>query len=265
MPATLWSALKVYVTEGKLDYQLELDDNLLQVPASKDGDGFYQGYKPVLQSLLHYASKISVASMGLQQQLAEQGFSAMLEPNVLSRNLWRTRATSNWQATRSILYMGSPSHDDDFTLIAPALAQLAGCYPDFKLVVIGVFAKAQVLPHWVLSLPVPANALHYPDFVKWFLHVNHGCCAAIAPLQDSEFNAGKSPLKILDYAAIGLPVLASNHSVYQQAASQAPAVTLVENTDTAWFNALAKILANPAALQSQSQAMQQWVFNEHCR
>lgn len=269
VPASIWPQLRDQVEQAKLQYQLDLDDNLLQVPASKDHEGFYQHYRPVLQSIMQHADLITVASEGLQQQLAKLGFSAKVQANTLSSKLWRampaSTAASNWQPSRSVLYMGSPSHDEDFNLVAPALAQVAALYPDFKLVVVGVFAKQQNLPSWVTPISIPAAAGHYPEFVKWFLNLSHGCCAAIAPLQDTEFNSGKSPIKILDYAAIGLPVLVSDHSVYQKLASEAPAVTLVENNCSGWFNALVKLLEGPAELKAQSAAMQQWVFNEHCQ
>lgn len=265
IPAELWPQLKTLVEQGKLHYQLDLDDNLLKVPAAKDTEGFYQQYRPVLQALLQHANQVTVASSGLQQQLTEQGVTATLVTNVLSNKLWRASAKLHWQPSRSVLYMGSPSHDDDFELIAPALAQVAALYPDFRLVVIGVFANQPALPTWVNAISIPTEAGHYPAFVKWYLNLQHGCCAAIAPLQETYFNAGKSPLKVLDYAAIGLPVLASAHTVYQAIAQAAPAVTLVENTSSAWFNALVQLLAEPAALAQQSTAMQQWVFNDYCK
>ena len=270
VPASVWPQLQKLVEQDNLQYQLDLDDNLLQVPASKDHEGFYQHYRPVLQGIMQHADLITVASEGLQQQLAKLGFSAKLQANTLSNKLWRTKPAStpasNWQPSRSLLYMGSPSHDDDFNLILPALSQVAAIFPDFRLVVVGVFASLQSLPNWVTPITIPTAAGHYPEFVAWFLNLKHGCCAAIAPLEDTEFNAGKSPLKILDYAAIGLPVLASDHNVYRAIASEAPAVTLVENSSSSWFNAVVQQLEKPAALvQQQRAAMQQWVFNEHCQ
>ena len=62
----------------------------------------------------------------------------------------------------------------------------------------------------------------------------------IAPLADTGFNRCKSSMKALDYAAMGLPVLASDRDVYRGTLADGPGGWLLPDDEGAWFVALAR-------------------------
>src|SRR5262249_55319210 len=68
----------------------------------------------------------------------------------------------------------------------------------------------------------------------------------IAPLADTPFNRCKSALKALDYAAMGLPILASDNAVYRGSAADGVAGWLVPDETDAWFVALARLVRDSA-------------------
>lgn len=81
-------------------------------------------------------------------------------------------------------------------------------------------------------------------------------------MTDATFNLCKSPLKVLDYAALGLPILASNHPVYQNEWHDAPGLTLVDSKSDDWHKALeAKVDAGRRTAEISEQ-QRTWVFDQ---
>ena len=88
---------------------------------------------------------------------------------------------------------------------------------------------------------MPVNATSsYPGFVNWITQQHWDI--AIAPLADTPFNRCKSAIKTLDYAALGLPVLASDRAVYRGTLADGPGGRLVPDDENAWFVALASLV-----------------------
>jgi glycosyltransferase involved in cell wall biosynthesis len=63
-------------------------------------------------------------------------------------------------------------------------------------------------------------------------------------LLDTPFNLCKSPIKAMDYAALGLAVVASDTPVYRGSVADGPAGQLVPNSSAAWYGALTWLLRN---------------------
>ena len=82
----------------------------------------------------------------------------------------------------------------------------------------------------------------YDAFVPWFRSVAAQCDVAVAPLVDSDFNRGKSNLKFLEYAAAGLPVVASDVGPYAATIRSEQDGLLVANDTDAWFEAIVRLL-----------------------
>nr|MBP8151864.1 glycosyltransferase [Xylophilus sp.] len=82
---------------------------------------------------------------------------------------------------------------------------------------------------------------------------------AIAPLEVNAFNEAKSNLRLLEYGAMGWPVVCSDVYPFR---TQNPPVLHVPNTPQAWLQALQPLLTDPALRHRQGQALHQWV-SEH--
>jgi glycosyltransferase involved in cell wall biosynthesis len=112
---------------------------------------------------------------------------------------------------------------------------------------------------------VPIAEKSYSNFVPWLRAQSGPLKLGIAPLLDTEFNRYKSDLKVLDYGAMGLPVLASDVESFRSFAS-APVdgVILVPNNPEAWANEIIRAFAEDGKLEASGDALQRWVF-EHRR
>jgi hypothetical protein len=161
------------------------------------------------------------------------------------------------------IYMGNRSHDADFAMIQDALGNVANDNPGFRLRLIGALAESlPEVPSWLEIVDIPQNARNYPNFVAWLRSQCSDLDFGVAPLTNMPFNSHKSYLKILDYAAMGLPVLASDHPVYA-ALTRPEHMHLVNNTTADWEIALRNILKLGTPTDAERDAIRMWVMDEH--
>ncbi|MGB5536689.1 MAG: hypothetical protein WBN08_12400, partial [Thiogranum sp.] len=77
---------------------------------------------------------------------------------------------------------------------------------------------------------------------------------AVAPLERNRFNRCKSDLRILEYGAMGWPVIATDIEPYRDAP-----VHLVTNQTRAWVNAIRDHVHDPDANWKAGDALREWV------
>jgi O-antigen biosynthesis protein len=111
-----------------------------------------------------------------------------------------------------------------------------------------------------------------PEALKPFVHESHGfeidfsaypkalasldLDLAIAPLDIHPFNEAKSNLRLLEYGAMGWPVICTDIYPYQNAP-----VTRLPNEPEKWIRTIREQLAEPEALRAAGLALQAWVHD----
>jgi glycosyltransferase involved in cell wall biosynthesis len=139
--------------------------------------------------------------------------------------------------------MGTATHDQDFKLIEPALVRLKAEYGDRVVIDVVGMTSASALPSGLNRLSPSTNGRRsYPGFVHWLSTMQPAWHIGLAPLLDTPFNRAKSSVKAMDYAAMGLVVLASDMPVYRGSIADGPAGMLVANNGVAWYRALDELL-----------------------
>jgi O-antigen biosynthesis protein len=81
---------------------------------------------------------------------------------------------------------------------------------------------------------------------------------AVAPLEDIPFNHGKSNLRLIEYGALGLPVICSDVTPYRDS----PVLRLA-NDPQRWIAALRERLHDLDAAEREGQALKQWVQDSY--
>jgi hypothetical protein len=159
-----------------------------------------------------------------------------------------------------LLFMGSATHGGDWAVVASALARIVAAFGASVMVdMIGVVGPV-TLPHWVNRMsPSNSGMGSYPGFVNWITR-QPPWDIGIAPLADTAFNQGKSAIKALDYAALGLAVLASDVPAYRGSLADGAGADgagahgvggrLVANTEAAWFRAVSDLILDAGARQT---------------
>jgi glycosyltransferase involved in cell wall biosynthesis len=229
----------------------DLDDDLLDIPRNHPDAQALRPRAKIVRRMLDAADAVWVSTDPLAERLATIRADAMVIPNALDERIWRQPAISLRDQPVRILCMGTATHDRDFAMIEPALSRLKAEYDDrIAIDIIGMTTRND-LPQGLNRIGMPRYATRsYPGFVHWLRSVEPGWHIGLAPLLDTPFNLCKSPIKAMDYAALGLVVLASDMPVYRGSIADGPAGQLVPNDPAAWYTALNWMLRNSDERQS---------------
>lgn len=238
IPATLVNDLLEAFKDSKIKYLLDLDDNLLTVPEDKDPTGQHAAYAPKLEQLIRRAEIVTVSTEPLRTHLELLNNRIAVMPNRLSDPLWRGSLKKRVNdGTIRCLYFDSSTHSENLNVILPALEVIASNHSDFRLSTIGIHHETD-LPVWMNQLEVPDKIKSYAEFVLWLRSQTEHFDFAVAPLQSSLFNPHKCGLEIIEGAALGLPVLASDLPIYENVCRLIPEARLVKNNKRSWIAAI---------------------------
>jgi glycosyltransferase involved in cell wall biosynthesis len=176
-------------------------------------------------------------------------------------------------------YMGAASHWKDLAIVLPALRELNKKY-DFIFAIHGIVggdfdSEIQTYNRIRSQNTEPEKNEYYDEALKFYdglkgLSMGHKGFAlpelnplklsqsdfdiGIAPLEDTEFNRGKSCIKYYEYAAIGTPTLASNVEPYKSECTY-----LADNTTKDWYNKLEKLIVDKKFREELAKKQYNWV------
>ena len=239
----------------------DLDDDLLNIPRGHPEAAELRPRARTVARMLHRADVVWVSTAGLRTSLSEVRRDTLLIENGLDERLWSDPPSPSRprQGPVRILCMGTATHDADFAIVEPALARLHETFGDrIAIDLIGMTGRDD-LPPWINRLTPQLNGgASYPGFVNWI--TQHGWDIGIAPLADSAFNRSKSAIKTMDYAALGLAIVASDVDAYRGSLADGPGGMLVANTTTDWFAALARLVRDPALRRRVSDGVVRAAF-----
>jgi GT2 family glycosyltransferase/glycosyltransferase involved in cell wall biosynthesis len=257
----------------------EIDDNLLNVPQDKDSKGVYAKAAPAIKALATAASKVIVSTDLLAKQMSQFNDSVTVIPNVISELTWLKPVETSelfpqqlsniGTETLKILYMGNSSHVEDLAMIKPVFESLYAENFDVRLLVIGCEPEVEEnAPDWYTRLSIPQGYDAYEKFVPWFRQIAQKCDMAIAPLVGNEFNQFKSPLKFLQYSAVGLPAIYSNCTPYREVVIHGVNGILTNNDQKSWIEAISKCIGDrnklsEIAKQAKTLILEQYLMSNY--
>jgi GT2 family glycosyltransferase/glycosyltransferase involved in cell wall biosynthesis len=235
------AALATHARESGATLIFDLDDDLLNIPTKYMDAALLRPRAKVVRRMLELADSVWVPTPTLAANLATIRSDAIVLADRLDERIW-TRETTPGPIRDEpvrVLCMGTMTHDDDLTMLLPALVRLRAEFGDRVAIDIVGMTNRVDLPAGVNRLKPSEHAtLSYPGFVDWLTRYRPGWHIGLAPLRDTPFNNAKSPIKVMDYAALGLCVLASDTPVYRGSIADGPAGRLVPNTENGWYDAL---------------------------
>lgn len=246
---------------------VDVDDNLLLIPPSigvynawhERGTGKLMPRAWYFKRNIRAADVLTVSTAALGRQLCDgephklrpAGDYMVLENCVLAWEWTGSRVSDLQEALVKppgevwVGWWGIYHHWDDWRDVAPYIEPVIASRPQVKLVLLGMPELAHLFPALrqsgqLVVGPFVADAGElgpYREIIKQF-------DVALAPTAACPFNEAKSDLKVLQYGAAGVPVIAS---AVTYGAWQGMALILDRPDD--WREGLKELLDNPEAAQ----------------
>lgn len=228
----------------------EIDDDLTRFEGRLDSSIDYARLGESVVKLLVGADLVVVSTEELAHRFRHFNRHIVVSPNALAERLWFggvAPALARKERPRKVagdfhmLYMGTRTHDADLAILKEAMARLHKDGAKISLFTVGI---TQQKADWYETIAVPDPFKPYASFVPWLRSLAVDMDLAVAPLEDTIFNRGKSALKHYEYAAIGLCGLYSDVEPYRSVVRHGETGLLVPNTADAWSEAIALAAAD---------------------
>ena len=229
-----------------------MDDLTSDLPESHPNYRYGQreGHIRTLQALA-LSDRLIVSTQPLADYYASHCKDIRLVPNSLDMRHWgqhlrlsRTASTSSRRVR--IGWAGAAQHLGDLRLVKQVVQSLAG---EVDWVFMGM-CPDELRPY----VKEFHRFVSYKDYPAKLASLDLDI--AIAPLENNPFNACKSNLRLLEYGAMGWPVVCSDVYPYK---TDNPPVLRVADDDEAWLNALGRLIADAGLRQTQGQALHDWL------
>lgn len=225
----------------------EMDDNLFAVPEHNPSYDWWsrEEVQHNMRACITAADMVSVSTEPLAEVVRKINPAVTVIPNYIDDSVLtiprpheRDRVVVGWA--------GSKTHDADFVGIKPQIFNMLFSHPDTVFMTIGADYTTDLPPErrirkpWVKS--VKRTYRHIAEFD-----------IGIAPLANDEFNESKSHIKMLEYAALGIPAIASNTPSYEDFVIHGVTGFLAD-TPTDWADYLEVLVSDPDLRERMGKA-----------
>lgn len=262
-----------FLTEEKIPFVTEFDDFVHHV--SPRNEGGYPAWNPSTLFLFRATEAMrkgcgmTVSTNTLAREYFPYNSNIYVIPNYLDKDKWDNPIVRRNDGKIRIGWCGGNAHADDLAMISKVLDKIVKEY-DGKVIfetmgmtaheLKGVFpmkAKAETCEkcQWEGELHhFPGESLNdYP-----LVLASKGWDIAVAPVIDNSFGNAKSDIKIKEYSAAGIPIVASPVAPYREAA-ESNAQILFARTFDEWYNSLKELIENPEKRDAIVKANREWV------
>jgi GT2 family glycosyltransferase/glycosyltransferase involved in cell wall biosynthesis len=260
-------ALLGHAAQTQMPLLFDLDDNLMDLPPDHADADRLRPKTAIVAALLRGADAVHVSTVQMAASLARwmaAGRHPRIVENGLDERLWSAPPPAIMpgpdNGTVRIVYMGTETHGADLALVLPVLARLHAAFgARVAIDIVGIVGERD-LPPFLTRVAVPHRAgLSYPAFVAWLVERQRRLpwAIGIAPLVDTPFNRCKSPIKMFDYAALGLATVASDMPAYRGM------VDCLADGEAQWFHALDRLVCHPGLRHDMAQAARAALSRRH--
>lgn len=257
----------------------DMDDDFWQVSKDNPSALVSNALKDQYEGMIREADAIITPSSVLAKKFKKlvKGKPVFICPNGIDFEAYLDRPREHSDLV--IGYMGAASHWGDLKIIGNVISNLAQKH-DFLFTIYGLVGEpmeatmyyyrkylgANLMPE---KNPYYKSALGFYDQLRniriWHvpfmppeLHpsILSRCDfdIGLAPLEDNEFNRGKSCVKFYEYASVGTVTLASNVQPYSDEVNY-----LAKNTEKDWYNKLEKLIVDKEFRLKTLAQQQKWV------
>ena len=239
-------SLRQYRTMNDVFMVFSQDDLMFAVPPKSSC--FKTGYKDIkkrLRSCLALMDRLIVTCEPLADELSGFINDIRVVPNRLDARLWGNLESRRGCGVKPrVGWAGAMQHHGDLEMLATVVSETAD---EVDWIFMGMCPEF-LRPH-VREVHEYVAFSAYPEtLAKLNLDL------AVAPLERNRFNRSKSNLRLLEYGAMGWPVIATDIEPYRDAP-----VCRVGNQASAWINAIREHINDLDASWKAGDTLRDWV------
>lgn len=187
----------------------DVDDNYFAVPEHNPAHSWYS--QPAVQNNIKacaIASDIVTTSTEiLGDVMRKLNPNTVVIPNYIDNSVLRIPRPAERDKV-VVGWAGSATHDADFVGVKPQLFNMLFSHPDVVFAAIGGDYASDLPRDRVRRFPWTRSTKRVYKSIAQF-------DIGIAPLAKDDFNDSKSYIKALEYAALGIPIIASRQPAYE--------------------------------------------------
>ena len=246
----------------------DLDDDIFNIPSENPASRIIgRDAQMAAAECMKIADVVTVTTDVLRDVVrnATEGVGAVIVPNGVDMDDgWvATPFTGCQDGWKRIFWQGGESHSEDWVVCADAIDAIMGERKDVRVTILGYLPNSVRILLKKSCWKDRVEFLEFSDMETYLKIAKHvRACVGIAPLQDTLFNRSKSPLKFIEYAAMGIPTVASNVLPYSDVIDDGKNGFLVKDSE-GWFNRITELLDGKEKRLGMIEAARRKVRSEY--
>jgi glycosyltransferase involved in cell wall biosynthesis len=187
----------------------DIDDDYWHVPPTNPGYDVWQMPDMLsgVEDCVRAVKVVTTPSPVLAASLGRLNPNVRILPNMLPGPDWPEPSREPRSGRVIVGWAGGGSHFTDLKLLSGVVEQLLSEFPGVEFRTHGV-RDVPFQPAERLKVLPGVPLAEYPELLATF-------DIGVAPLEDTLFNRSKSDLKVVEYGAVGIPVVASKVAPYE--------------------------------------------------
>ena len=257
----------------------EIDDLLYGI---NPGSNAWKAWNPIGENLgralkiMGMCDAVTVTTKRLANEYYMYNKNVKVIPNYLDADLWnqpKNWTPTDWDAyykkkhddTIRICWSGASSHRLDLELISDIMTRICKNHPNVQFTLFG-FRPQDVFPRIPLrNVPCPhcgaegqlvlekgVPLLEYPAKLR-----SLAADIGIVPVVENSFSEGKSDLKVKEYSACSIPMVASNIKPYSESVKHG-VFGYLATTGKEWYDYLEMLINDKKLREQMGKAARRW-------
>ncbi|HWB36848.1 MAG TPA: glycosyltransferase, partial [Rugosimonospora sp.] len=164
----------------------------------------------LIEANIAAADVVTVSTEPLADRVRQWNPNVTVVPNYVDARLLTLPRPEQAEETVTVGYGGSPTHSIDWKTAEREIVRVVCSEASARMAFMGSGFPAGMPRDKVSWLPWQQEMSVYYEHLAWTFDIG------IAPLAHHSFNFSKSHIKALEYAALGIPVVASDEPPYSK-------------------------------------------------
>lgn len=238
------------LASARYPYTFYIDDNFWRILGDSPLAEYYR--HPIVRHSLEFsisnAHAVITNSRELAKFLSQFNKSVSVLPTFFDFSLIEGVQPSSTEQIR-IGFAGSPSRVDDLDLVSSLIVPILEKFPQAAFEFAGTLPKGIEANDRIMYFP---HTQDYNSYIRF--QAERNWAIGLAPLIDHEANRSKTDNKYREYGACRCAGIYSNIPPYNDVVNNSVTGLLVENTQSAWLEAVADLLTHPAKRAALAQS-----------